>query len=365
MAVDAARKCFIHIGPHKTGTTSIQRFLSKNVDLLTERGVYFPLLKNNGSASNHNILMASRGLAPDGTIRRNGKGWSGIERVLKQGEKNILLSHETFALKIVNPITLNSIIQFIHEYNYTIHVIAYVRSQPDWLNSWYVQQQKRFYARNTFMEFVEKWVETGRADPLRYLNGLMDNPNINLEVVSFDMAVKAGLEVDFCRRLGVEPDNDWTFPARINSNVGAKTIYVAQRVMEGSEILSPNSKIHDKIKAALRTAMREHKWRQKPFMALSDDIARSIMERYEASNREFLSRYPIGSYEDVFPTRSYIQNVVDLSTISDSERQEIETVVDNILRVIKRRSERDKRMKRENRARAAAGDQRASLADLS
>lgn len=360
MTLDAPRKCFIHIGPHKTGTTSIQRFLAKNTDLLSKRGVYFPLLKNNGIASNHNILMASRGLASDGTVRRNGKGWSGIERVLKQGEKNILLSHETFALKITNSATLNSIIQLFDENNYSIHIIAYVRSQPDWLNSWYVQQQKRLYAKNTFMEFVDKWFETGRADPVRYLNGLMDHPKIQLEVVSFDMAVKTGLEVDFCRRLGVEPDSDWKFPARINSNVGAKTIYVAQRVMVGSEILSPNSEIHGEVKAALRAAMRKHQWREKPYMALSDDIARSIRERYEVSNREFLSRFPIGNYEDVFPSRTYVQNVVDPSTIPDPERLEIEAVVDKILRTIKRRARRDKREKR--RMARAGGDEAMKIA---
>lgn len=36
------RKCFIHIGTHKTGTTSIQHLLIRNSSALRERGYCYP-----------------------------------------------------------------------------------------------------------------------------------------------------------------------------------------------------------------------------------------------------------------------------------------------------------------------------------
>src|SRR6202022_3469950 len=35
-------RCFIHIGTHKTGTTSIQHLLSRNSSALRQMGYYYP-----------------------------------------------------------------------------------------------------------------------------------------------------------------------------------------------------------------------------------------------------------------------------------------------------------------------------------
>lgn len=40
------RTLYLHIGSHKTGTTSIQKFLAGNIALLAERGVHYPVSSN-------------------------------------------------------------------------------------------------------------------------------------------------------------------------------------------------------------------------------------------------------------------------------------------------------------------------------
>ena len=52
---------YIHIGTHKTGTTSIQRFLTQNNTILAQKGVFYPIagrLYSEGDVRTHNIKNA-------------------------------------------------------------------------------------------------------------------------------------------------------------------------------------------------------------------------------------------------------------------------------------------------------------------
>jgi len=63
MPVDAFNgTVYIHIGPHKTGTTSIQSFFSKNYDALISQGVLYPLagrLHDQATSNAHHPLAVS------------------------------------------------------------------------------------------------------------------------------------------------------------------------------------------------------------------------------------------------------------------------------------------------------------------
>lgn len=55
------KKIFIHAGPGKTGTSTIQHWLSRNVDLLAENGIHYPYhdVDSNGvSPGNYDAVLS-------------------------------------------------------------------------------------------------------------------------------------------------------------------------------------------------------------------------------------------------------------------------------------------------------------------
>ena len=50
------RRLVCHIGTHKTGTSSFQRYCYKFRELLSEEGVCYPLIKGHENLNNHSVL---------------------------------------------------------------------------------------------------------------------------------------------------------------------------------------------------------------------------------------------------------------------------------------------------------------------
>jgi hypothetical protein len=51
------KKIYIHIGPHKTGTTSFQKFCFQNKDILKEQGIYYPNMLMESNETEHSRLV--------------------------------------------------------------------------------------------------------------------------------------------------------------------------------------------------------------------------------------------------------------------------------------------------------------------
>ncbi|WP_262690264.1 hypothetical protein [Kordiimonas aestuarii] len=89
-------KIYLHIGMHKTGTTSIQAFARENVNLLRKYGVFWPvMLKENKVARQHSHLwrLVQYGQA-EAALAVLGNAITDAE---KQGCQSLLLSGEGFS----------------------------------------------------------------------------------------------------------------------------------------------------------------------------------------------------------------------------------------------------------------------------
>lgn len=89
-------KIYIHIGLHKTGSTSFQRSCEENADLLRDHGLYYPLsLPNQSFYSQHHDIA----------ILVENKDWDGVREVLNwivdeaqiSSAETVLLSSESFS----------------------------------------------------------------------------------------------------------------------------------------------------------------------------------------------------------------------------------------------------------------------------
>lgn len=126
---------WIHIGFGKTGTTTIQRFLSLNRKHLSELGVLYPALRGK-KVPHHNLVhdlgRPARFNAEFGT-------WKDVGALVRRHpEHSILLSSESFQSL---PASAIGQIQ-AHLRGRAVKIIVYLRRQSDLAESWYLQALK-------------------------------------------------------------------------------------------------------------------------------------------------------------------------------------------------------------------------------
>ena len=321
--------CFIHVGPHKTGSSSIQHFVRTNEGALKRLGLWFAKLaaSQSGQGKGHIDLAKAREVRADGSLEPGATLWKEIDRVAARAETDILLSSEMFCKALRDEDVLARFLAFFERRGYRVVIIAYVRDQPGWLNSWYVQSQKRLYDLQTFDAFEAAYAKLGRVDPGRYLRKYMGDPRFELVVVSFEQAIRTGLEADFIARCGIAPDAGLESVGLRNPNAGAKTVHAAQEIMRraGSGLRDLDG--YGRVYQAFKKRSIEHGWGATPYVAIDEPRYERIRARYAASNDQFARRFFGMSWEDLAPRRSYEPSVFDPRAASPAELAEIEAVV--------------------------------------
>ena len=135
------RICFLHIGTHKTGTTSIQRLLALNASKLLAMGVHVPSTgRPPGSDGHHNIAWQlnsdPRFDATNGTLQ------SLSDEVERVGAPNACLSSEGFEYLHAKPETLQSMLATFSSIHYLTKIIVYLRPHDDYVRSLYAELLK-------------------------------------------------------------------------------------------------------------------------------------------------------------------------------------------------------------------------------
>lgn len=139
------RKLFLHIGSGKTGTTSIQKFLSVNRKGLLKQNFCYP-----GSAVNHHqivtlfesdvkVLPREFAVVDQSTLCNSSVSYSNsLLAEIKKSETDFIISTEYFQ-NITTPQNVKKIHRFFSEYFDSIEVIFFVR-EPVGLYQSLVQQ---------------------------------------------------------------------------------------------------------------------------------------------------------------------------------------------------------------------------------
>lgn len=127
-------KVFLHIGPHKTGTTTIQTFLRRNTAELLRLGYHYPC--TNPSIDNHHDLAI--GLRSPSLLGKTIRRIHGIlDDARKEGCHSVVFSSEMLA---EHEIPIHEFPEIFKGHHTT--VIAYIRRPDHLLESTYAQLVK-------------------------------------------------------------------------------------------------------------------------------------------------------------------------------------------------------------------------------
>ena len=154
------QKIFVHIGPHKTGTSSLQRFLYANHQALLKLGVCYPTGHLGGRHAQHRFAFSVRGKTDpkDGKVPPRDVEFAPIfDEISASGADTAILSSEAFFA------TDEREIRILHQSlrDFDPVVVFYARRQDEGYVSSFTQRSKS--ATNRYMLPIHAHLD----DPVR------------------------------------------------------------------------------------------------------------------------------------------------------------------------------------------------------
>lgn len=351
------RVCYIHIGPHKTGTTAIQQALHNDARRLLNLGFYYPPvvdLVSGRRRNNHTPLSRPSNFRHDDLIETH--YWAELDRQLKLVDGAVVISSEHFAEMFKVDERYDAVVDFFHDRDFRIVFVAYVRDQPAWLNSWYTQDQRNFMSRRTVAEFRDHAIEAGLLDPWRFLGRPMNDPRVEVRVVSFEQAAAVGLPRSFYDAIGVPPRVKPTMPKQVNQNIGAKGLYAAQEIMRRVErrVRSMPNYVH--LYESFKILMSARGWESRAYVGVTEADVDVLRQAYGESNDLFARRWFGCDWAEACPARPLRPSVFDFEEASEEDRRDVIEVVERMVELIGADPAVSKAFMEEHRA-AKAGKQ--------
>jgi hypothetical protein len=138
------RVCIIHVGTHKTATTSLQIFLAENAERLRTVSTIFPRSGWHGVLPGHHEL-AWELLASDRSPQLDAL----LEELRESDCATAILSSEDLSLLYARPHALRVLAEGIRAAGYTPKILLYVRAQGPYAESMYAERVKHDHVRPT------------------------------------------------------------------------------------------------------------------------------------------------------------------------------------------------------------------------
>jgi len=299
-------QCFLHIGTEKTGSTSIQYFLSKNREKLEEQGILYARSPGNqnhtaltvsalrGSRQTHprraHAAMRSLGVfSPEQAEQAHENLIRSMDRELADSDASIIiLSNEHLSSRLLKPRQIRLAKELCDRYAERTTIIVYLRNQVDSLVSSFGTTIKSGGTRK--FPFPLSPSRTRTLDYYALLKpwrSVFGRKNIIVRRFETSRFIEGDLFCDFAAQIPFDPTG-FRREAR-NPALGARELAFLlefnARVPRWLDEKTPNL-ARGKIVAALESIGGAG-----PRLKASPEIASSITATFEESNRRVAEEY--------------------------------------------------------------------------
>ena len=278
------RTLYLHIGNHRTATSSIQAFMGANAELLRTKGLLYPYGTERHLQLMNSIFSRKKDVstvAKDLTRRANNK---------KYNVHSIALSDEDIATHR----DLSLLAEF-KEY-FDVKIIFCLRRQDLWLESWYFQnvkwQWKPKFCHLTIAEFFVHRAEFFWADYKTYisqLETLFGRENILLYPFERGQMPKGPIH-SFTQLLGIEIDDSFTYPPSRNASL-TPLVSEFMRCLPLDQAPTEYRAIFDRACRAVDKQVRAADPESKGSLILNHDQRSQILQEHKPGNAWVAQRY--------------------------------------------------------------------------
>jgi len=339
------RTCHLHIGLHKTGSTTLQTMVLANHGRLDRQGIYVPRTRTDNYTRAHHQLAwellgkKSRGVVPGGFDELK------KELAARGMPDDILVSSEDFEWCLANKGGLRQLRKVFAEMGYRLRLIAYIRPQIASINSVYAQVTKTLSSAVDFDTFVADAIALRRFDYASTLLPLLDMKRLDVVFRPFNReTMQKGIAQDFLSTLGLDDAAiaGMDIPHPRNVRPGPKTVAacheLACRLSDSGIALGL-----DMRRLASRSVLRMSerlKWNETGFSGIGTVEAEAMHRQFAEGNDAFAGRMWSRAWADVYGADCWAPaplNTFDRDTASPQEASEFDDVVEGAWKRLKSR----------------------------
>lgn len=282
------RTIWLHIGFHRTGTSTIQYGLMINEGLLRDSDILFPKSARFNNRAHHNIrheLMNTQKLDSD-----KGKIKELIDEIGTSNAKKVIISSE--GLCLLPPKKIGEFVKILSSVG-KIKVIAFIREQTEFYQSWYALRVKRHGFKGDFKDFYDTftkeeypWIDGNyykRLEPWSEMCG-QDNLIIKIFEKSF---ITDHLFYEFLRTCEIDGVEKFKIPKNQNKSPGLETIEIYRK-------LSGNIKNENLMRIVFEyIALFSQKagWGSTKYNIIPPELHNKIQRNINQSNRLLARKY--------------------------------------------------------------------------
>jgi len=283
------RVCYIHVGPHKTGTTSIQWFLQENREELLNHGYFVPESETKHGA-HHAIVRKLCG--QELSEHEQSVAAKFIRAIVNSRSEAIVISSEALEGLLRNRGYAKAFFSRIQESNLEPKLVLFPRNQSQWTNSSYSSVVTTFRRSEPFQAFAlgvtrsvgakfSPWIELADAHAVE----LIPRPFTSETVVR-------GVLPEFLSAIGVNPSQFRDTEIRRNEAVGPFTVAVARGVLRSIGGVSKRLKWLQamRCKTKLATYLEKRGLADAGYCGLTTALARHIEGELQSDNDVFAKR---------------------------------------------------------------------------
>jgi hypothetical protein len=290
------RICYIHVGPHKTGTTSIQWFLQENGAELLKHGYFVPESETKRDA-HHALAEGLAGL--DLGEHREPLVARSITAIAETPAQAIIISSEALEGLFRNRQNTKAFFNRLEELNLQPKLILFPRNQPQWINSSYASTVKGFRRSDSFQPGVLGFARSPDARFSRWIQ-LAETHGAELIARPFNKETRRrGVVPEFLRSIGITSEEFRDHAVRRNEAVGPFTVSVAREVLRsiGKQMTWLQAK---KCKVELAEYLRQNNCTDAGYCGLTTTLARRVEEELRSDNDAFAQQVWGKPWADVF-----------------------------------------------------------------
>ena len=267
-------KAILHIGTMKTGTTSIQKALSSNTDVLSRHGYNYL-----GPPMRHSTILAPAIAA------------------LPHKDRDLIISDEGlwhFAdSKRSDTAKLAKILE-----HYDVNVLIYLRRPDSFLNSWFQQGLKSGTGSLTMSQFLASaFVQSGLRFQhlIAQFEAVFGKDSIILRPYEKSQLAQEDAVLDFLETLGL-PVNEFILPSRSNATPDTDNLLLRSLFQRD---LPRSSRLTNQLDK-LMLHLNRYGYQGRRYSLLSPDELREIIATYRPVFTELQTRYGGGIEPDFF-----------------------------------------------------------------
>ena len=287
------RKIFLHIGFHKTATSSIQEGLYQNREKLIEMGYLYPIagISPESTNKNHHMLGRQFDSRLPASARRSISDEL-AEEIQTSACNNVILSFEDFS------ILDRSDIELLHEYLDglgEISVIAYVRSQTGYFFSTWTQITKSSKSVVDWDQYIKFKTRGESADFYKRLQPWSDIFGLdNIKIGVFEKSqIEPDIFVDFLAMCDVPNAASFEAPPVLNISPGIKTLEVVRYLTSilGVTTIPEKECISHAVADFVQQFGDQHGWDTQKANLITEEQHERIMNLFQESNRKLAREY--------------------------------------------------------------------------